>query len=213
MTRSLMIFGDSNTHGTPPITTLGASARFDHRHRWTSLLAAQLPDWEVVVEGQPGRTTLHDDPIEGSHRNGIRVLPALLESHRPLHLVVVMLGTNDLKHRFSVTAWDIAQSLERLVRLIRISGAGPMGAAPGVLLVAPPPILEQGVLAEAYRGGAEKSQRLGAEIGEMAARNGLPFVDLAPLIAVSPLDGIHYDAAAAPVIADAIATAIQTHFA
>ena len=113
MTRSLMIFGDSNTHGTPPITTLGASARFDHRHRWTSLLAAQLPDWEVVVEGQPGRTTLHDDPIEGSHRNGIRVLPALLESHRPLHLVVVMLGTNDLKHRFSVTAWDIAQSLER----------------------------------------------------------------------------------------------------
>ena len=114
MTRTLLCFGDSNTHGTMPMGDLSAMGRFDHRHRWTARLAGLLPDWEVISEGHPGRTTVHDDPIEGAHRNGLTVLPALLESHRPIHAVLLMLGTNDLKERFSVNAGDIAQALERL---------------------------------------------------------------------------------------------------
>ena len=72
--------------------------------RWAGRLARLLPDWEVIAEGHPGRTTVHDDPVEGAHRNGLTVLPALLESHRPVDVVLVMLGTNDLKERFSVNA-------------------------------------------------------------------------------------------------------------
>ncbi|WP_112312567.1 GDSL-type esterase/lipase family protein [Pseudogemmobacter bohemicus] len=212
MTKTLLLYGDSNTHGTMPMHELGAMGRFAHRHRWTSLLAAELDGWEVIPEGHPGRTTLHDDPIEGAHRNGLTVLPSILESHRPIDVVLLMLGTNDLKERFSVNAGDIALSLERLVRVIRASGCGPMGGAPAVLLIAPPPIRETGPLAKIFAGGAAKSRHLGQEIGAVAARNGLPFIDLTDEIDVSPVDGIHYEAEAAPIIAGLVAAAIRAHF-
>ncbi|NPD15545.1 hydrolase [Xinfangfangia sp. D13-10-4-6] len=212
MTKSLLLYGDSNTHGTMPMSEPGAMGRFAPRHRWTSLLAEDLSDWQVIPEGHPGRTTVHDDPIEGPHRNGLTILPAILESHRPLDVVALMLGTNDLKHRFSVNAADIACAIERLVRVIRASGAGPMGGAPGVLIIAPPPIREVGPLAGIFAGGAAKSQHLGAELGAMAMRNGLPFVDLGGKVAVSDIDGIHYEAGAAPVIAALVADAVRAHF-
>ncbi len=210
--RSLLLFGDSNTHGTMPMPDLDFEGRFDREERWAGRLARLLPDWEVIAEGHPGRTTVHDDPVEGAHRNGLTVLPALLESHRPLDLVLVMLGTNDLKERFSVNACDIGLSLERLVRVIRASEAGPSGGAPGVLLVAPPPILEVGCLAGMFAGGAAKSQGLAREIAAAAKRAGVPFLDAEQVVQVSPVDGIHYGAEANPVLAEAFATAIRAHF-
>ena len=211
-TRTLLLFGDSNTHGTMPMVDLSDTGRFGRAERWAGRLQALLPEWEVIAEGHPGRTTLHDDPVEGPHRNGLTVLPALLETHRPVDAVLVMLGTNDLKERFSVNAGDIALSLERLVREIRASAAGPGGMAPGILMVAPPPIEEVGCLAEIFAGGAAKSRQLAARIGAMAARNGLPFLDAGALVRVSPLDGIHYGPEANPVLAQAFAEAIRHHF-
>ncbi|MES2916372.1 MAG: SGNH/GDSL hydrolase family protein [Pseudomonadota bacterium] len=210
--RTLLLFGDSNTHGTVPMPELGVSARFGRDERWPGRLRRHLPDWEVIEEGHPGRTTVHDDPVEGAHRNGLTVLPALLESHRPLDVVAVMLGTNDLKERFSVNATDIAHSLERLARLILASGAGPENGAPGVLLVAPPPIIEVGCLAGMFAGGAAKSRALAAEIKAAAARAGVPFLDAGQVVKVSAVDGIHYDADANPALAEAFAKAIRAHF-
>lgn len=210
--RSLLLFGDSNTHGTMPLPDLGVSDRFDREERWPGRLRKLLPDWEVIEEGHPGRTTVHDDPVEGNHRNGLTVLPALLESHRPLDVVAVMLGTNDLKERFSVNASDIAHSLERLVRLILASGAGPGQGAPGVLLICPPPIIEVGCLAGMFAGGAAKSRGLATEVRKAAARVGVPFLDAGEVVTVSPIDGIHYDAKANPALAAAVAAAIRAHF-
>jgi lysophospholipase L1-like esterase len=212
MMRTLLLFGDSNTHGSMPAPHLGFSGRFGREERWAGRLAKLLSDWEVIAEGQPGRTTVHDDPIEGAHRNGLTVLPALLESHKPVDVVLVMLGTNDLKERFSVNAGDIALSLERLVRVIVASGAGPDGVAPGVLLVAPPPIVEVGCLAGMFAGGAAKSRALAAEVQAAASRAGVPFLDAGQVVQVSAIDGIHYDAAANPALAEAFAAAIRAHF-
>ena len=210
--RTLLLFGDSNTHGTMAMPDLGFSGRFAREERWAGRLAKLLPDWEVIAEGHPGRTTVHDDPIEGAHRNGLTVLPALLESHRPVDVVLLMLGTNDLKERFSVNACDIALALERLVRVILASGAGPGQGAPGVLLVCPPPIEEVGCLAGMFAGGAAKSRGLAAEVRKAAARTGVPFLDAGEVVRVSPIDGIHYDAEANPALAEAFAAAIRAHF-
>ncbi len=210
--RSVMCFGDSNTHGTMPIASLAARGRFGRADRWTTHFADALPGWEVIAEGQPGRTTVHDDPIEGPHRNGLTVLPALLESHAPLDAVIIMLGTNDLKARFAVTAFDIALSLEKLVTVVRQSGAGPDGAAPQVMLVVPPPIVETGCLAGMFAGGAAKSGALQAEIALAAARAACPVFHASPHLVVSAVDGIHYDA---PVLAPfglALAQAFRHHF-
>lgn len=210
--RTMVLFGDSNTHGTMPVTALGESERFGRDERWAGRLARLLPEWEVINEGLPGRTTLHDDPIEGAHRNGLAVLPAILETHRPVDLVVLMLGTNDLKKRFGLGALDIALSAERLVAFIRAHGAGPGGRAPGVLLICPPPIEEVGCLAEMFAGGAATSRALAPRMAEAAVRLGVPFLDAGTLLRVSPTDGIHYDPAANPVLAEAIAAAVRHHF-
>ena len=212
MTRTILLFGDSNTHGTMPLPDLGGSDRFGRDERWAGRLRKLLPDWEVIEEGHPGRTTVHDDPVEGNHRNGLTVLPALLESHQPIDVVLVMLGTNDLKERFSVNAGDIAHSLERLCRIIRASECGPGGAGPQVLLVAPPPIVEVGCLKDMFAGGAAKSQRLAAEVEAAAKRAGVAFLDAGQVVKVSPIDGIHYDAEANPKLAQAFAAAIRAHF-
>ena len=103
----ILCYGDSNTHGTPPMANLGVQDRHSPGQRWPDVMAAALgPDHRVIDEGLPGRTTVHDDPVEGGMRNGLTVLPAVLHSHRPVDLLVLMLGTNDLKHRFSVTGFD-----------------------------------------------------------------------------------------------------------
>jgi lysophospholipase L1-like esterase len=214
MARTVLCFGDSNTHGTPPAIALDApSARYDRSTRWPTLMAGHLgPNWHVIEEGHPGRTTVHDDPIEGAYRNGITVLPSMLESHKPLDVVILMLGTNDLKGRFSVNPTDIALSLERLIGMIRAFACGPNGTAPGILLVAPPPILEVGCLVEMFEGGQSKSQGLSAAIAAAAARAKVSFLDAGAHIAVSPIDGIHYDEAAHATLALVLARAITENF-
>jgi lysophospholipase L1-like esterase len=214
MSRVILCFGDSNTHGTRPMPTLDGAGRFGHDARWPSVMGAALgAGYEVIAEGHPGRTTVHDDPMEGDFRNGIRVLPALLESHKPLDLVIVKLGTNDLKNCYHVSSADIAFCLDRMIRMIRDAGAGPEGGVPQVLVVAPPPILEAGCLAEMFAGGAAKSQGLAAAIGAMAARMNAGFFDAGLHIAVSPVDGIHYEAEAQVALGLALAREVQEHFA
>jgi lysophospholipase L1-like esterase len=205
--RTIMLFGDSNTHGTPAMADFADGGRFAKADRWSTHFASALPEWDVIVEGQPGRTTVHDDPIEGAHRNGLAVLPALLDSHQPLDAVLIMLGTNDLKARFSVTPTDIAVSLERLVTCI-----GQYDAGIKVIIVCPPPIIEVGDLGGVFTGGATKSRALAPEVARMAQRIGVPFVDAGPLITVSPVDGIHYDVADMPAFGLALAAAIRHHF-
>ncbi len=210
MTRTLLCFGDSNTHGTAAMAHLDDDRRFGRGERWPGVMQQVLgADWNVIEEGHPGRTTVHSDPIEGAHKSGIAILPALLESHRPLDLVIVKLGTNDLKARFAVTADDIALSLGKLADMIGMSGAGPGGAAPALLIVSPPTILEQGCLAGMFAGGQAKSMAMGAAIRAEAARKGAEFLDAESVIAVDPLDGIHYDAAAHAALGRALAAEVQ----
>ena len=211
--RHLLCFGDSNTHGTRALRFLHDRRRLARAERWPGVLEAALgAAWQVIEEGHPGRTTVHADPVEGAHKNGLAALPALLESHRPLDLVILMLGTNDLKARFAVPAYDIALSVERLVTMTAASDSGPEGAAPAVLLVAPAPIEERGFLAESFAGGADKSRRLAGHLREMAERQRIPFFDAGGVAAVDPLDGIHLGAEAHARLGVALAEVVHSRW-
>lgn len=206
---TVLLFGDSNTHGTMPMSALGERRRYGRDQRWSGHLARALPDVVFIEEGQPGRTTVHDDPVEGAHRNGLRVLPALLESHRPIDLLVIMLGTNDMKTRFAVTGFDVALSLERLAEVVKASKAGPGQGVPKLLLIAPPPVREAGCLAGMFEGGAAKSANLAGHLAEAAARCGAAFLDGGAHIAVSPLDGVHFEPEAHAALGAAVAAAVR----
>ena len=151
---------------------------------------------------------MHPDPVEGAHKNGLAVLPAILESHRPIDCAVLMLGTNDLKARFSVTPLDIALAVEKLVQTIAGSEAGPGGGAPATLLIAPPPIRETGCLAGMFEGGEAKARRLASLYAEVAARGGIGFLDAGALVATDPDDGIHLNAGAHKKLGLAVADAV-----
>src|SRR6185436_143967 len=96
--KTILCFGDSNTWGFIPESI---TEPFWRRHapdvRWPGVLARELGSgYSVIEEGLGGRTTVHDDPVMGN-RNGSLHLPPCLESHKPLDLVVLMMGTNYLK--------------------------------------------------------------------------------------------------------------------
>jgi len=191
----LVCFGDSNTHGSMPMRHCEDVRRQPPDKRWPGILAADLgPAWRVYEEGLPGRTTVHRDPVEGDHLCGLAAVPMVIGSHTPIDTVVLALGVNDFKTRFSVTAADIASSVEVLVNAIRSWSKGPGRAEPQILVVAPPPILETGCLARFFAGGRAKSLALGALLGESTQRVGTSFVDAGAYVRSSDVDGIHWDA-------------------
>ena len=212
--RSVLCFGDSNTHGTGPRADGEARCRHPRDVRWTGLLADRLgPAWHVIEDGLPGRTTVHPDPVEGAHKCGIDVLPATLEAHRPLNAVIVMLGTNDLKAQYASTARTIGLGVERIGRRVLSTewdrASGPDGTAPRLLVVAPPPILGAGPFDGDEPNAHALSLGMGAEIGAAAARLGAAFLDLAGVVECSPVDGVHYDRAGHAIVAAAIGDAFE----
>ncbi|MFC4668718.1 SGNH/GDSL hydrolase family protein [Seohaeicola nanhaiensis] len=211
--KTVMCFGDSNTHGSPPMRDFGPNPRYGRDQRWPGVLAGLLGyGWHVVEEGLGGRTTLRDDPVEGAMRNGLRALPGLLHSHKPLDLVIVMLGTNDVKWSFGMSPYEIGRGADKLLRVIAASECGPGFGAPRMLLIAPPPVSEAGCLAEMYRGGAEKSRRLAAEFEAVARARGAGFLDAGGHAKVSPIDGVHWEAGEHASLAAAVAGKIGEMF-
>lgn len=207
--RQILCFGDSNTWGYAPVS----AERYPSDVRWTGVMAAKLGSrFNVVEEGQNGRTTVWDDPLEGGHKNGLTYLTACLESHHPIDLVILMLGTNDLKARFALTALDISLGAERLVQIIQKSVWGPRGNAPAILLAAPPPVDPKDDAAEMFAGSKEKSVDLARRYAEVATRCGCGLLDVGEIVTVDPRDGIHYSTDAHRKLGLAMASRVQSMF-
>jgi lysophospholipase L1-like esterase len=203
--KTILCYGDSNTWGYDPTT----QDRFPLDRRWTGVLAQELgASFRVVEEGLNGRTTLWDDPIEG-YKNGKEYLIPCLESHRPIDLVVIMLGTNDLKKRFSVSAYDIAQSVGVLIGIVQRSATGSAGAAPLVLLVAPPVVGKLTDYAEMFQDAQAKSAKLAEHYRGIAELYRCHFLDAGKVIASSDLDGIHFEADQHRKLGQAVAASVK----
>ncbi len=209
--KTVLCYGDSNTHGTLPSADPTIHRRLGPDERWPGVVRKRLArDWLVIEEGLGGRTTVRDDPIFGAHKNGLAGLPIALESHQPIDLVVLMLGTNDLKVLYSMTAIDIARAHTVLIERIRGAiASGPDGRrGPDVLVVSPPRVLEVGQQVEIRAGAAAKSARLGALLGDVARTSGVAFLDAASVIEPSPIDGVHFEAPEHLKLGNAIADKI-----
>jgi lysophospholipase L1-like esterase len=207
--RTILCYGDSNTFGTAPMQHLEDDRRFGHGERWVSVMREQLgADWWVVEEGLPGRTTVLDDPIEGIYKNGLTYLTPCLESHRPVDIVTISLGTNDLKARFGMPPGDIAAGAGILVETVSKALAA-YGQSAKVLLIAPPPILEVGCLAAMFAGGAAKSQAFATHYKATATRLGAAFLDAGSVIGSSKVDGIHFDLPEHRKLGQAVAAAVR----
>jgi lysophospholipase L1-like esterase len=184
----IVAFGDSNTWGWDP----KGATRYQPDVRWTGVMQRELGSgYRVIEEGLNGRTTVFDDPIEPDRR-GADYLPPCLRSHAPLDLLIIALGCNDMKTRFSASPSDIASGAERLILMARAEPVGPDGAPPAILLVAPPPIGKLTDFAEMFEGAREKSLVLAQRYRAVAERQRVGFLDAGEFVACSELDGVHF---------------------
>jgi len=203
--KTIVCFGDSNTWGYSP----SDSERYPFEKRWTSILQKELgKDFFVIPEGLNGRTTAFDDPVE-KNKNGYSHLKTILESHKPLNLIIIMLGTNDLKTRFGICAQEIAYSAGNLVDYVLRSSAGINGDSPKVLFIAPPVIKEASVFSYIFRDSVEKSQDMGMYYRKVAEELNVPFLDASDIVVSSPFDGIHWDEEEHTMFAKVVAEKIE----
>jgi lysophospholipase L1-like esterase len=243
--KTILCFGDSNTWGALPGTD---GERAPLPDRWPSVMATALngeaPDpgaaanarpvdpgvgYHVIAEGLNGRTTVYEDPMSPG-RSGIAALPMLLDTHAPIDLVIIMLGTNDTKNFFQVSAEQIARGMEVLVRAVAASDAGPVGThgagavdvpgglasgswppvgpVPRLLIVAPAPI---GALDDRMRPhfapeerAREVSRGLATAYQAVAVETGADFFDAGTVVSVGS-DGVHLDIAGQRALGAALA--------
>ncbi|ORC31184.1 hydrolase [Marispirochaeta aestuarii] len=196
----ILCFGDSNTWGWNPHD----KSRYGKETRWTGRLQEMFGTLhEIIEEGLNGRTTTFDDHVSGGGKKGLSYLIPCLETHRPIDLVIMMLGTNDLKLRFSLSAYDIARAMDRLVATVLGSTAGPAGESPQVLLVSPARVGPLSDFKEMFAGAREKSLLLGRHYRQVSLERGCHFLDAAELIESSPVDGIHLEKESHGILAEA----------
>jgi lysophospholipase L1-like esterase len=192
--KTILCFGDSNTWGCIPLTGPQPPRRYAPAQRWPGVLRRQLGDgYWIVEEGLNGRTTVWDDPLEPS-RSGKELLMPCLLTHQPVDLVIVMLGTNDLKGRFGLGARDIAAGAGALLDIVRASDCGPEGSPSQALLVCPPPVGRLGLFAEEFAGAVERSRDLARHYAAVADARSCAWIDAGAQVRSSDTDGIHLDA-------------------
>lgn len=195
MNKRILCFGDSNTWGAVPLE----GTRYSLENRWTGILQQKLGNsYQVIEEGYCGRTTVFNDAVEG-RLSGITYFGPCCDSHAPLDLIIIMLGTNDLKTRFQVEARSIAYGFEQYLNVVKTV---PMvGKRPEILLVSP-------ILIDAsYKQNAlfcdmlgecadERSRKFAEAYEEFAREHDIPYMDAAQYAKASSRDGIHMEASA-----------------
>ena len=208
----ILCYGDSNTWGYATVPR--PDERYADHERWPQVMGAALgAGWSVVEEGLNGRTTVHADPIEGLWLDGSSTFTAILRSHKPLDVVAIMLGTNDLKAKFGVGPFDIAGGVGVLLGQLKRAEAGRGGGVPKALVICPPPILNTygafDFFGEMFSGGYEKSLRLRPFYQQIAIEHGAAFIDSGAIIKTSAYDGIHFDPDMQAKVGAAVAAAVK----
>ena len=210
--KNILCFGDSNTFGLSPEWVKGNFGRHPRQVRWPGRLQALLgEEYYVIEEGLSGRTTVFDDPTMPD-LNGLPYLQPCLQSHMPLDLVILMLGTNDTKDMFSASPPIIAMGLARLIKIAKDPTVYMGMPVPQILVAVPVPIgeaalqLPDGITTPAM---IEKSRTLAPWYERTAKMYGCHFLDLGQVASTTDYEGIHLDAAGHAAVAEAMAEKVR----
>lgn len=189
-----MVFGDSLSWGYEPGSK---HQRYAPDVRWPGKLQKLLGnDYGIIEENLNSRGIENGDPRPGKEgRRALDYIEACLDSQDPLDRVIVLLGTNELKHEMGMTAEAVGESMEKLLNIILTRSSQYRGTTPRVTLLSPPIINEDTEYCrngDKYLGSTEKSKQLVEVYERLATKLGIGFVALSSINV--GLDGIHIDA-------------------
>ena len=190
----ILCYGDSYTWGYIPASD---HVRFPADIRWTGVLQNTLGDkYEVIEEGLNSRTLNSDDERSGKEgRNGKMTLISCLDTHDPIDVVILMLGTNELKDSFDSNLGSISRAIENdYVKKILERRSQFKNSYPKLILVSPPMLnLEKEYAKKRYSNSQKTNKELAMIYEEIAARNGCYLVNSSEIVTVGE-DGVHIDA-------------------
>lgn len=198
--KQILCFGDSNTYGYIPET----AGRYDWDTRWTGRLDKKIRDngYRVIEEGLCGRTTVFDDPLRAGRR-GTEMLPILLETHKPIDTVILMLGTNDCKSVYNASAEVIGKGIEGLLAQIEYSNPDAK-----VLLISPiqlgEKVWEEGFDPEFNEVSVATSKKLPEVYRRIAREHNISFLPASKYAKPSEADREHMTVEGHERLADAI---------
>lgn len=212
MKKRVLCFGDSNTWGYIP----GSGQRLEETERWTGVCQQFLgEDYIILEDGANGRSTNVDDP-DAPCTNGKTALCFSLYAQRPLDLVVLMLGTNDLKTGGAEAA---AHGTEELLTILEradelLGDKQPVfreGAK--VLLVAPLPLhpaIKEKFPESTVADKAEESERIAELYRKLAKERDAWFLNAGQYAQRSAIDCVHMEVQSHKSLGTAIAEKIRS---
>ena len=206
--KSILAFGDSLTWGF----RAGEWTRHAFEDRWPNVLAAGLAGQaRVVEEGHNGRTTVFDDPTCFDNRNGATALPTLLATHQPLDLVIIMLGTNDLKYASRCRAFDASMGMARLIEIVQKYSFLPSYTTPKILIMSPPALVktDNEWFNDLWGHAIDESKLFAGHYARVAKDMGVAFFDAGSVATSDPVDGGHLDAANTRAIGEALVPVVE----
>lgn len=207
--KTILAYGDSLTFGADAET----QGRHRYEDRWPTVLEGGLSGRaRVIAEGLGGRTTVFDDYSAASDRNGATVLPTLLASHSPLDLVIIFLGTNDLKVYLNGTAFGAAMGVKRLVEIVRSHPYGNGYAVPQVVIVSPPLTVptRHVDLSPMFAPRADEAKLFATYYSRIATELGVGYFDAATVAVATPIDGVHLDAGNTRAIGEGLVPVVKS---
>ncbi len=210
--KTILCYGDSNTWGYTPAT----GVRYPRPIAWPGVAQAALgPEYELLNEGLNARTTVYDDPwSEG--KNGLAYLDVCMMTHKPLDLVILALGTNDLKFTDAAGAAKGAETLVKRVRLLshKEDSSPVFHAGPEILLISPIHLGENAEQCAPIMHDGYRQSLLFAQLYEAVARaRHTHFLDAAQYAAPSGKDCVHMEPESHRALGLAVAEKIQAIFA
>ena len=193
--KNILCFGDSNTWGYDPAT----QTRFSKDIRWTGVLQQLLGSkYNVIEEGLNGRTTNVNEKQDHGlgyfrpFRSAMDLLSVLIETNSPLDLIIVMLGTNDLKTNFNQSPEMIAKNMRLVCESIIDND---YFQSKSIILVSPTHINEESPnLLDSFIGTTQASQSFSNSYRKISDDLDLYFLDASESVKTNKIDGLHWDA-------------------
>jgi lysophospholipase L1-like esterase len=185
--KNILCFGDSNTWGQNCIDF----SRYPRNIRWTGILQQCLgKKYHIIEEGLPGRTSNIPSPLNPA-KNGIDYLLGVLAKQKSLHLILIMLGTNDAQDKYNRSAYQIAQGIACLGEVCKKHSPSSK-----VMLIAPPPrvIKQNDLIGEDLLQAVTKTQELISHLKDLSEVLNVYFYDASEVISTSKVDGTHWSA-------------------
>ena len=211
MKKRIICFGDSNTWGYDPVT----GERYDENTRWTMRMQKILGDgYQVIEEGQNGRTIACEDPWEWGNKKGMDYVLPMVESHRPFDLLIIMLGSNDLKKKFNLPAGDIAGALKTMLMHLKSFLKYKCNIDPKILIISPVWLGEDiadSRFSEFFDGenAVKNSKRLAYWYEETAKLFECEFFDASTVAYAGKTDSLHIEAESHMKLAEALAEKVK----